>query len=110
MRGGNEADGPVSPPVAARSAGQGPASLRRRRRRDTQLPDEPQEIRALEPQGAGGVRAIAAHLVQRHLDEPPLEIADGAVIAERTSGCGERTVGGLWNGIHGRASIATDVP
>src|SRR5207244_13496918 len=54
--------------------------------------------------------AIAAHLQQRRLDEPALEVADGGVITGRAAGERDGTVDGFGEGVHGRAGIATDVP
>ena len=45
------------------------------------IADEAQEIRALEPEGARGVRAVPSHLMKGGLDEAPLELRDGAAIA-----------------------------
>ena len=56
---------------------------RRRRRRHPELAHQPEQVRPLQAERARGVGAVAAHLVQRRLDEPSLEVADGAVIAER---------------------------
>jgi hypothetical protein len=110
-RSANEADGPLSPPVAARSASKRPARpLRRRRRRHTQFADQAQEIGALEAESAGRVRAIAAHLVERGLDEPSLEVTDGTVIAGGANGRSTGTVSEIVNGVHARARIATAVP
>src|SRR2546426_3760419 len=59
-----------------------PPARGRRRRGDAELPNEPEEIGALETQNAGGVGAVAAHLVERRFDQPSLERRDGAVVAE----------------------------
>jgi len=53
----------------------------RRRRHDAEVADEPQQIGALQPEGASGVRAVAARLVEGRLDQPALELRDRAVIA-----------------------------
>jgi len=55
----------------------------RRRDADLELAHEPQEIGPLEPERPGRARAVAAGLGQGRLDEPPLELADGAVEALR---------------------------
>src|SRR5207249_12006885 len=51
-------------------------------RGDAEVPDEAEEVGALEAQHAGGVGAVAAHLVERRFDQPSLERRDGAVVAE----------------------------
>src|SRR5882724_856092 len=65
------------------SAALAPPAGWRRGRRHAELADEPQQVCPLEPEGPGGVRAVAAHLVERGLDQPALEVRDGAVIADR---------------------------
>ena len=50
---------------------------------DAELADQAEEVGALEAEGAGGVGAIALRAEQRGLDEPALEVADGAVKADR---------------------------
>src|SRR5882672_3449089 len=58
-------------------------SSRRRRRGDPELADQPEQIGALETERPRGVRSIALRLEKRGLDEPPLEVADRAVVADR---------------------------
>src|SRR5262245_40666672 len=72
--------GPVE---TARSDGGVAATRRWRRRRHAELADEAQQVCALQAEGAGGVGAVAAHLLERRLDQPALEVGDGAVITER---------------------------
>jgi len=71
--------------AAAGSIGLGATAPGARRRRDVdlELAHEPQEIGPLEPERPGRPRAVAAGLGQGRLDEPPLELADGAVEALR---------------------------
>ena len=52
-----------------------------RRDMDLELAHEPKEVGPLEPQCPCRPRAVAARLGQGRLDEPPLEVADGAVEA-----------------------------
>src|SRR4029450_2403188 len=52
----------------------------------TELADESQEIRALQPQRARRARAVAAELEERGLDQSPLELGDGPVEAGRRLG------------------------
>lgn len=77
----------------------------RRRRRHTEIPDQAQQIGSLQAERARGVRAVAACLVQRGLDEAPFEVAHRAVIAERR-------VQRPWvrNDAHGGTEDATRVP
>ena len=67
------------------SIGIGSAAPRARRRRDAdlELTHEPQEIGPLEPERPGRARAVATGLGQGRLDQPPLELADSAVVPVR---------------------------
>ena len=60
--------GPRIRPADPRGGGGGGAAT-------PELADEPQQVRALQPERARRVRAVAAHLMQRRLDQPPLELA-----------------------------------
>src|SRR5262245_31153091 len=60
----------------------------------TELADEPQEIRALQPERARRARAVAAELEKRGLDQSPLELGDGAVVTGRRLGRARRWSGG----------------
>src|SRR5918996_1605273 len=68
---------PASSPFRP-SAGGAAAAERGRRRGDPELPDEPQEVRALQAERSRRVRAVAGHLLQRGLDQPALEVGGGA--------------------------------
>src|ERR1700682_5284174 len=56
---------------------------RRRRDADLEIAHEPEEIGLLEPERPGRACAVAAGLGQGRLDQPPLELTDGAVIPVR---------------------------
>src|SRR5438105_5367563 len=83
----------------------GPSACGRRRRRHPEIADQAQQIGALQAERARGVRAVASRLVQRGLDEAPLEVGHGAVIAGRRLR-GPR----VGHGTHGGGEDATRVP
>src|SRR6185369_267202 len=87
-------------PGAGSAGGAGPPG-RRWRRRHAELANQPEQIRALQTERAGGVRAVAAHLLERGLDQPALEVRDGAVIAERAWKQWRCRRGRYRNGVHG---------
>src|SRR5439155_6353584 len=59
------------------------------------------QVRALQPQRARRVGPVARRLVQGGLDEAPLEVGNGAVVADGT---------GIRDGVHDRRRRATRVP
>src|SRR5712691_6810699 len=61
---------------------EGPPSRGGRRRGDSELANQAEEVGALEAEHARGMGAVAAHPVERRFDQPSLELRDGAVIAE----------------------------
>src|SRR5947199_8063705 len=80
---------PAKPALAARSMRGGPSGLGEappsrggRRRGDSELANQAEEVGALEAEHARGMGAVAAHPVERRFDQPSLELRDGAVIAE----------------------------
>jgi hypothetical protein len=60
-----------------------PPARGRRRRGDAEIADEPQEVRALEPERFRGVGAVAARSTEGRLDQAALELGDGTVVPER---------------------------
>src|SRR4029450_1644873 len=90
---------PASVNVLSRRWGRWPPR-RRLAMRDVhaELADEPQEIRALQPERARGPGAVAAELEERGLDQAPLELGDGAVITGRRLGRAGRWSGGQRGG------------
>jgi hypothetical protein len=51
-----------------------PSARGRRRRRHPEIADQAQQIGPLQAERARGMRAVAARLMQRGLDEAPLEV------------------------------------
>src|SRR5947208_7195248 len=62
--------------------GEAPPSRGGRRRGDSELANQAEEVGALEAEHARGMGAVAAHPVERLFDQPSLELRDGAEIAE----------------------------
>ena len=79
-----------------------PASRRRRRRRHAEISDEPQQVGPLQPESPRRVRAVAACLMERRLDESSFEVGDRAVIADRRR-WSRRSRSGQW--VHDRSQL-----
>ena len=73
---------PIASVGAIAIVGAAPGS-RRRRNADLELAHEPKQVGPLEPQCPGRPRSVASQLGQCCLDQPPLEVANGAVVAHR---------------------------
>jgi hypothetical protein len=69
---------------------------------DAEIADQAEEIRPLEAEDPGGVRAVSASLVERRFDEPSLEVVDRAVIAGRAITAWRDERGRFRHGAHAR--------